>query len=556
MRSSKVEKSDMETRSIKHNADADMENADNISHLESHQKKSDDRTGFLKGWDWGWPSRSFVSEKSTMKGTLVAGCQIKEEETNANENGTTSIADVLCTEGLHDLATESTLRGDINAPEITKELDVEAPDRTGISRFWIWRKTSFGHAGGVGGRNVVIHTSLDEGKSTVVSNTDGAGDISVGMPVLCEQSGRSIRRDNSQTDLNESVDNHTVGCERLDDATEDEDLANIILDDATEGYTRDLPVPDHLIDCCECVMDGTMKNTQSGQKVYLKRWEPKQPIRSLMFIAHDVGEHSGRYEQVLLGFLQAGVLVFAHDHQGHGQSEGERADMPVYMTFVIDILKHLRTVKQHYAGLPLFGWGHGMGACLLITLVRSFPAVFTGLMLTSPMIRVDPWANTIIKKILASTVSFIQPSFGLGHRVDAEDITDDILEQQRWLNDPYIYRGQTKIRWANCMLQAMELNSMDMASLNVPFVTIQGNQNDVVLSDNAMFIYTVAKSTDKQLKYIDGGRHDLHACSPSIKDQVMTTLYTWVKERTPTAHDVSLSVQAEARTESLGTQII
>ncbi|KNC82157.1 hypothetical protein SARC_05538 [Sphaeroforma arctica JP610] len=68
-------------------------------------------------------------------------------------------------------------------------------------------------------------------------------------------------------------------------------------------------------------------------------------------------------------------------------------------------------------------------------------------------------------------------------------------------------------------------------SQNISTSPSNRNENDVVLSDNAMFIYQNAKSVDKQLQYIDGGRHDLHACSQLIRQHVMNTLYSWVAER-------------------------
>ncbi|KNC79512.1 hypothetical protein SARC_08098, partial [Sphaeroforma arctica JP610] len=182
-----------------------------------------------------------------------------------------------------------------------------------------------------------------------------------------------------------------------------------------EGYNNAAEIPAHMTDYCGRVFEGTMRSTLSKEPIYLRRWEPRDvEIRSLLFICHDHSSHCERYEQVIGGFLKQGTLVFSQDHEGHGHSAGQRADMYLYKTFVADVLKHVYTVKEHHAGLPLFGWGHGMGACILITAARKYPSVFNGLILTSPMLRADPLANTRFKKALASTLSFFSPSLGVG----------------------------------------------------------------------------------------------------------------------------------------------
>ncbi|MCL4155308.1 UNVERIFIED_CONTAM: hypothetical protein GTU68_030743, partial [Idotea baltica] len=39
---------------------------------------------------------------------------------------------------------------------------------------------------------------------------------------------------------------------------------------------------------------------------------------------HGIGEHSGRYERLASHLTQLGFEVGAHDHPGHGQSDGQR----------------------------------------------------------------------------------------------------------------------------------------------------------------------------------------------------------------------------------------
>ena len=49
-------------------------------------------------------------------------------------------------------------------------------------------------------------------------------------------------------------------------------------------------------------------------------------------IVHGYGEHAGRYDHVAEALVDAGAAVYAGDHLGHGESEGERASSRTWRT--------------------------------------------------------------------------------------------------------------------------------------------------------------------------------------------------------------------------------
>ena len=57
--------------------------------------------------------------------------------------------------------------------------------------------------------------------------------------------------------------------------------------------------------------------------LYTHTWTVREP-RAYVFICPAYREHSLRYESVARAFNQFGYAVFSLDHQGHGQSQGER----------------------------------------------------------------------------------------------------------------------------------------------------------------------------------------------------------------------------------------
>ena len=61
-----------------------------------------------------------------------------------------------------------------------------------------------------------------------------------------------------------------------------------------------------------------MLSDNNDRKIYTRMWLPEGKAKALLFISHGFGEHCNRYNNEALAFNKAGILVFAHDHQGHG----------------------------------------------------------------------------------------------------------------------------------------------------------------------------------------------------------------------------------------------
>ena len=52
------------------------------------------------------------------------------------------------------------------------------------------------------------------------------------------------------------------------------------------------------------------------------RWTTGHPARAVLQLAHGAGEHAGRYRERLAPLMDAGFVVYAADHRGHGLTSG------------------------------------------------------------------------------------------------------------------------------------------------------------------------------------------------------------------------------------------
>ena len=70
-------------------------------------------------------------------------------------------------------------------------------------------------------------------------------------------------------------------------------------------------------------LNGFFK-AQQATECYWQAWIADPSFRYNIAIHHGLGEHSGRYGNILSSFIGEKVNIFAYDARGHGKSKGER----------------------------------------------------------------------------------------------------------------------------------------------------------------------------------------------------------------------------------------
>jgi pimeloyl-ACP methyl ester carboxylesterase len=88
----------------------------------------------------------------------------------------------------------------------------------------------------------------------------------------------------------------------------------------------------------------------------------------LVVVVHGFAEHGGRYEHVAAALTRAGFVVYLMDHQGHGQSEGDRAHVVQFADYAEDVLTLARLAQDRFPQLRqrTFLLGHSMGGAIAI----------------------------------------------------------------------------------------------------------------------------------------------------------------------------------------------
>ncbi|WP_119698019.1 alpha/beta fold hydrolase [Microbacterium halotolerans] len=115
-------------------------------------------------------------------------------------------------------------------------------------------------------------------------------------------------------------------------------------------------------------------------------YEPTRPARAIVQIVHGLGEHSRRYLPLIDALLDAGFVVAADDHAGHGRTamlSGVWADAgaDAATTVVEDERTLLGLVRERHPDLPYVVFGHSWGSMIARALASGENGGLDGLAL-------------------------------------------------------------------------------------------------------------------------------------------------------------------------------
>ncbi|MGX9888177.1 alpha/beta hydrolase [Streptomyces sp. NPDC002276] len=116
-----------------------------------------------------------------------------------------------------------------------------------------------------------------------------------------------------------------------------------------------------------------------------REWPHERP-RCVALVAHGYGEHIGRYAELAAVLVAHGAAVLGPDHQGHGESGGERVLIGDFEDVVTDLRSVADLARATYPGVPLVLIGHSMGGLIASRFAQRHGDELTALVLSGPVI--------------------------------------------------------------------------------------------------------------------------------------------------------------------------
>jgi acylglycerol lipase len=270
-------------------------------------------------------------------------------------------------------------------------------------------------------------------------------------------------------------------------------------------------------------VEGSFRGVRNAN-IYYQAWLPEGDARAVLIIVHGLGEHCGRYMNVVNHFVPLGCALYGLDHIGHGKSEGTREFVERFEDYTNTLMTYYNMVKGWQTGKPIFLLGHSMGGLIASYYLPDHQANFRGGILSAPFVKVSDsisQATITIGKIL----SVVTPRARLV-TLDASGISRDPEVVTAYVNDPLVFHGKTPVRLGAELLKAMLRVKAEAHRITLPLIILQGGGDRLVDPAGAQILYDKVGSKDKTVKIYEGLYHEVF--NEPERARVLKDVETWL----------------------------
>lgn len=274
--------------------------------------------------------------------------------------------------------------------------------------------------------------------------------------------------------------------------------------------------------------------SKDGLRISCARWESRGPARGVLQIAHGLGEHIGRYVDLIEVLQGAGLVVYGNDHRGHGRTARSQAGLGDYgeggfNLLVEDMVELTRIAKQENPEKPFLLLGHSMGSFAAQQYVLDHSGLIDGLVLSGTGILdgLVKLANSAPEKY-----NFLNAAFERA-RTPLDWLSRDTAVVDAFIKDPLCFPTLTPASTASFLAASVRL--ADPSSLveirpDLPVYLFAGSEDPVgerlagvrALMDR----YHKAGICDISHDFYEGGRHEM--LNEINRQEVRTNLLAWI----------------------------
>ena len=133
-----------------------------------------------------------------------------------------------------------------------------------------------------------------------------------------------------------------------------------------------------------------------GVTIHFSVWKTGKP-KAIVQLAHGLGDHLGRYEELAQRLVNAGYTVYADDHRGHGRTGMQQWNSDVTklgklgpggMSATVAAVEQLTgVIRSEVDGLPIVLLGHSWGSILAQKIINRSSQNYDAVILTGTAYR-------------------------------------------------------------------------------------------------------------------------------------------------------------------------
>ncbi len=267
---------------------------------------------------------------------------------------------------------------------------------------------------------------------------------------------------------------------------------------------------------------------QDGINIFYQYWLPETEHIGNLIIAHGIGEHSGRYRNILDLVLPKGMAVYALDHQGHGKSGGKRGHVKHFHNYARDMKTMCGFIRDKWNDKPPILLGHSLGGLIAMDFLLQYPDnLLNGVVFSSPAfgikVPVPAW-----KHALAKMLNHIAPSFTMPNGINPDDLSHDRNEVEKYKKDELVH-DMASVSFFLSMLEVIEDVHKNANQVNIPILLMLGENDNIINIDDATKMFSLFGTEDKKQYICPISNHELF--NEVEKKQNLDILWDWIQSK-------------------------
>lgn len=262
-----------------------------------------------------------------------------------------------------------------------------------------------------------------------------------------------------------------------------------------------------------------------GLELHAQCWRPDGVARGVVLMVHGLGEHSGRYGNVVDALVPRGYCCWGFDYRGHGRSPGRRVHVGHFREYTADLAAALGTVRAAHDE-PIVALGHSQGGLVVTDLALSRPEGLAGIVLSSPLLGIHPDRRPgLVLAAAARVLSRVAPTLSFNNEVGSGYLSHDSEVVAAYDADPLVSH-RVSARWFTTTLEVLADVNRHVDELAVPALVMQSGDDHLV--DAAATRAWAARAPAELVEYVEwpGLYHEMF--NEPQRDEVLARVAGWL----------------------------
>jgi alpha-beta hydrolase superfamily lysophospholipase len=262
-------------------------------------------------------------------------------------------------------------------------------------------------------------------------------------------------------------------------------------------------------------------------ELYWQAWLPPSP-RGVLLLCHGLGEHAGRYGNVVEAVVPDGWAVYGLDQRGHGLSGGRRAHIERYADFLTDFDVFRRTVVDRHPDLPVVLLGHSMGGQIALAYALDHQDDLAGLVLSAPALAGDVVPKPVVPllRALGRVAPRLRPA-----GIDVTKISKDPAVVAAYQADRLVHHGKPTLALGLGIVGQFAVLPERARDLTLPLLLQHGSVDALTDPVGTRLLAATAGSADKTVLWYDGLWHEIY--NEPERARPLADLRAWLRRTFP-----------------------